>query len=82
MNRDHKVFRFEISYDAMVRNEDGTGELVSTRIERAIRVVTVIAPDVVYAKGWLIENPHRFPNVKIHNMVEQKIDAVVELHTY
>lgn len=86
MNRDHKVFSVTIEYDSMVRVQDpeapGSGEMVNAGLVRGRRVVTVIAPDVVYVKAWVIENPHRFPNVKLCGIEDAKIDAVIELHTY
>lgn len=86
MNRDHKVFSVTIEYDSMVRIPDpeapGSGEMVRAGVVRARRVVTVVAPDAVYVKAWVIENPHRFPNVKLEAIEDTKIDAVIELHTY
>lgn len=86
MNRDHKVFEALIVYDAIVHvpnpEAPGSGEMVKSHIGRSERVVTLVAPDVVYVKAWLIENPHRFVNVEIRNITEKKIDAVLELHTY
>lgn len=86
MNRNHKVFAVTIGYDAMVSVPDpeapGGGEMINAGVRRAERVVTVVAPDVVFVKAWLIENPHRFPKVEIKKIEDVKVDAVIELHTY
>lgn len=83
MNRDHKVYTCIIEYDVRVEAVDSMGERTGVgSTERSTRVVTVAAPDIVYVKAWLIENPHRFVNVAVKDIRETKLDAVIELHTY
>lgn len=85
MNRNHKVFTITIVSDVpvMIPDPPGSGEMRRTgEIVREPRKLTIIATSKEIALAWMNENPYRYPNCTVSDVVEAEINAVIETHTY
>lgn len=83
MNRDHRIITISVNFLATVpAGYDCCGQVTGMMQERQIQTLRVIATSAEVALAVLKENPFRYPEGKFSVLSIDKIDTIVETHTY
>lgn len=84
MNRNHKIYTVTLDVQRESYRDDAYGDRIpeSREVFRKQETVVCIATSGAVALAVMFENSFRYPDAKVLNVTETKIDTIVETHTY